>query len=173
MKRIGVLGFSLLAIVMAAMTLAFPLYAQGSHEKLIPFTAVLTGGQEVPANDSNAFGVAFMTFDETTDMLNFSLTYTDEKLTGTEVAAHFHAPAIPGVAAPVVFGLVNPGVFNLGSPKVGSVGPFSEQQKRDLMEGLFYINVHTTAFPGGEIRGQVLPVGDGFEFDIEDEEDEG
>ncbi|MCZ6613415.1 MAG: CHRD domain-containing protein [Thaumarchaeota archaeon] len=29
-----------------------------------------------------------------------------------------------------------------------------------LKDGLFYINIHSTAFPGGEIRGQVLPIED-------------
>lgn len=169
MRRIiGILALGLFvgAIAVSAAIKAFNSPVHARHTKLIPFTAVLTGGQEVPSNNSNAFGVAFMTFDETTNMLNFSLTYTDEKLTSLEVAAHFHAPAIPGVNAPVVFGLVNPGPFQVGSPKFGSVGPFTPEQKEDLEDGLFYINVHTTNFPGGEIRGQVLPEGGDLDFDI-------
>lgn len=168
-KNMVILALALCATIIAIPLMLTMLNAQmsGSRDKLIPFTAVLTGGQEVPANKSNAFGAAFMTFDETTEMLDFSITYTDEKLSSAEVAAHFHAPAVPGMNAPVVFGLVNPGVFNLGSPKVGTVGPFSKQQIKDLKEGLFYINIHTVINPAGEIRGQVLPVGRDVDFDIE------
>ncbi len=32
------------------------------------------------------------------------------------------------------------------------------QQLSDLENGLWYVNVHTSTFPGGEIRGQILPV---------------
>lgn len=161
--RVLVLTFSAIGMLLMA-----PGLARAGTDELIPFTAVLTGGQEVPSNASNAFGVAFMTFDERTDMLNFSLTYTDERLSGTEVSAHFHAPAVPGMTAPVVFGLVNPGSFSIGSPKFGSVGPFSAEQKEDLLKGLYYINVHTTVFPAGEIRGQVLPVGSGLDYGVEE-----
>lgn len=165
MKRImGILGLTLFAIGIASVAMLSNVQAESLE--LTPFIALLTGGQEVPANQSNAFGVAFMTFNEETKMLNFSLTYTDEKLTGAEISAHFHAPAVPGVNAGVVFGLVNPGPFNLGSPKVGSVGPFDLQQEAYLKDGLFYINVHTSTIPTGEIRGQVLPAGNGIDFDV-------
>lgn len=153
----------LIDLCIAMIAIAGPAMA---GDALVPFTALLTGGQEVPQNQSNAFGVAFMTFNESTGMLNFSITYTDERLQGTEVAAHFHAPAAPGVNAPVVFGLVNPGELSISSPKVGSVGPLTKDQRRDLEDGLFYLNVHTTVFPGGEIRGQVLPVGEEVSYMI-------
>jgi hypothetical protein len=37
------------------------------------------------------------------------------------------------------------------------VGPLTPAQVADLMNGLSYINIHTSQFPGGEIRGQILP----------------
>ncbi|MCZ6613201.1 MAG: CHRD domain-containing protein [Thaumarchaeota archaeon] len=44
------------------------------------------------------------------------------------------------------------------NPKNGCVGPLDKDQAKDLKDGLFYINIHTTEFGGGAIRGQVLPV---------------
>ena len=65
------------------------------------FIAVINSGQEVPPNESNALGVAFMTFNNKTKELCYSISYTD--LMDTERAAHFHAPAAAGVNASVLF----------------------------------------------------------------------
>jgi hypothetical protein len=119
------------------------------------FTAVINSGQEPPpnTNDSKAFGVAFVTFNADAGELCFSISYEEFDLTSEETNAHFHAPAPPGVNAPVLIQLPTP-----GSPKNGCVTPqLTEEQRRDLFRGLWYINIHTANNPGGEIRGQVLP----------------
>jgi hypothetical protein len=119
------------------------------------FTAVLNSGQEPPpnTNDSQAFGVAFVTFNRGSGELCFSISYDDSLLTSAETNAHFHAPAPPGENAPVVVQLPTP-----GSPKNGCVTPdLTEDQRRDLFRGLWYVNIHTANNPGGEIRGQVIP----------------
>jgi hypothetical protein len=115
------------------------------------FTAVITSGQEPPpnTNDSEAFGVAFVTFNAETGELCFSISYDESLLTSAETNAHFHAPAPPGENAPVVVQLPTP-----GSPKNGCETPdLTEDQRRDLFRGLWYVNIHTAKNPGGEIRG--------------------
>ena len=114
------------------------------------FIAVINSGQEVPSNSSSSFGNAHLVFDKTTDMLCFSISYNT--LTSPEIAAHFHGPASAGSNAGIQFGLPP------GSPKNSCVGPLSNQQRKDLEKGLFYINVHSSGVPTGEIRGQVLQI---------------
>src|SRR5215211_7643236 len=119
------------------------------------FTAVLNSGQEPPpnTNDSKAFGVAFVTFNAETGEICFSISYEEFNLTSEETNAHFHASAPPVVNAPVIIQRPTP-----GGPKNGCVtADLTEDQRRDLFRGLWYINVHTAKNPGGEIRGQVLP----------------
>jgi hypothetical protein len=119
------------------------------------FTAVLTSGQEPPpnTNESKAFGVAFVTFNTDTGEVCFSISYEEFELTSNETNAHFHAPAPPGVNASVVVPLPTP-----GSPKNDCVTPdLTEELRRALFQGLWYVNIHTAKNPGGEIRGQVLP----------------
>ena len=121
----------------------------------VTLTAVLTSGQEPPpnTNDSKAFGVALVAFNAATGEICFSISYEEAHLTSEETNAHFHAPAPPGVNAPVVVPLPTP-----GSPKNGCVtADLTEDQRRDLLQGLWYINIHTANNPGGEIRGQVIP----------------
>lgn len=127
---------------------AVPVSAQQSSI----FIAVLNSGQEVPPNSSKAFGVAFVTFNEDTREICFSISYTESLLTSAETAAHFHASAPPGQNAPVIIPLA------LGSPKNGCVRPhLTDKLIEDLFAGLWYINVHTMVHPAGEIRGQLLP----------------
>ena len=125
-----------------------------ARAQLSTFTAVINSGQEVPANNSRARGVAFVTFNAGTGEVCFSISYTVDSLTSQETAAHFHFPAPPGMNAGVRITLPP------GSPKNGCETPaLTEQDITELFTGLWYINIHTTVNPGGEIRGQVNPTG--------------
>ncbi len=130
-----------LAIVLSIMllVLAGPAVAQN-------YTVVLEGTQEVPPNASTATGSGTLTLDAA-KMLSFQISYSG--LSSAETGAHIHGPGAAGVNAGVQFPLP------LGTPKVGSVGPLTAQQEADLNAGLYYVNVHTEVFPGGEIRGQI------------------
>ena len=120
------------------------------------YIALLSSGQEVPPRRSNAIGVLTGTYDRTTNLFHYELSFTT--LVGDETAAHIHGPAVKGENGPVLFGIVNPGEDELGSPKFGFVGPFTEDERDSLNRGLLYINVHSSMFPGGEIRGQIYRV---------------
>ncbi len=139
---------------------AFGIHVVGSAvparaDTLLPFTAVLNGPQETPPNSSPSQGVASVTYNVTSGLLCYSLSYS--ALSSQELVAHFHAPGAPGVAAPIVFP-ITPSPSPVGSPKTGCVGPLSKSDVKNLRKGLFYLNVHTVNFPAGEIRGQVFPV---------------
>jgi hypothetical protein len=115
----------------------------------IAFFAVLNGGQVVPPSTSNALGVGFLTFDNATKRLCYSISYSG--LVGTETEAHLHAAQV-GATNAVLYDLVP-----LGSPKVNCLGPLKRNEEAFLKRGLMYINIHTDVFVAGEIRGQVLP----------------
>jgi hypothetical protein len=87
-------------------------------------------------------------FDAKTNMLNWTVTYAG--LSGPATAAHFHGPAMPGANA----GVVVPITGALASPIKGSA-VLTAAQAADLVAGKWYVNVHTAANPGGEVRGQV------------------
>ncbi len=106
----------------------------------------IDGLQEAPPNSSPATGIGSVTLSPD-GFLDFNIVF--DGLVGAQIAAHFHGPATPGQNAGVQFTLP------LGSPIIGSVGPLDAQQQSDLLDGLWYVNIHSTIFPGGEIRGQV------------------
>ena len=126
------------------------LYAAPAPAGTRNFIAVLNGGQETPPTTSNAFGVAFLTFDDKTLALCYSITYTGITRTA-ETAAHVHGPAAPGASAAILVAL-SPS----GSPKNLCV-TLPKANKKDLKRGMTYLNVHTMDNPSGEIRGQIIP----------------
>jgi hypothetical protein len=112
------------------------------------FKATLDGKSEVPPNASAATGTADIDYDPATKKLSWKLSYSG--LTGTATAAHFHGPAEAGKNAGVAVAIPNAGK----SPVEGSA-TLTAAQAADLEAGKYYVNVHTQANPGGEIRGQV------------------
>lgn len=119
----------------------------------------LTGMSEVPPNTSTGLGALEGTYNSSTKILNFDIVFTG--LMGTTTSAHFHGPAPEGFNAPVQIELAG---FQTGvtSGQYTNMFVLTPEQESQLMDGLWYVNIHTTVFPGGEIRGQLnegsLPV---------------
>ena len=112
------------------------------------YKVTLDSKSEVPPNASAGTGSADVDYDAATKKLTWKLTYSG--LTGPATAAHFHGPADAGKNAGVAVAI--PGATS--SPAEGSA-TLTDAQAADLLAGKYYINVHTAANPGGEIRGQV------------------
>ena len=110
----------------------------------------LSGASEVPPVMSNASGSAEISYNKDTQMLRWTVTYSG--LSGPATGGHFHGPAMAGSNA----GVVIPFAGSLASPISGGV-ILTLVQANDLMAGRWYVNLHTQANPGGEIRGQVIP----------------
>src|SRR5260221_405363 len=106
-----------------------------------------------------------ITFDTDTLVLSLSIGYgsalgfTD--LTGPATGMHIHGPAPTNVPAPVIISLVanhtpatNPALGGF----IGGTVTLTPDQATNLLAGSNYINIHTALNPGGEIRGQLIPV---------------
>jgi len=126
----------------AAVAFAGPAYA----EKM---KVTLDGKSAVPPNTSAGTGTADLDYDAPSKKLTWKITYSG--LSGPATAAHFHGPAAAGANAGVAVAIPNA----TASPAEGSA-TLTDAQAADLAAGKYYINVHTAANPGGEIRGQVV-----------------
>jgi len=145
-------------MVIAAAALALcALTVSPARAAIVNFAASLDGGQETPPNSSTGTGTGTFVMDTVANTLTISIMYSG--LTSPTIAGHIHGFAPPGVASPIIFPFSNP-----NSP-VNEVWNFSESDQPQIIAGLTYANIHTTMFPGGEIRGQILRVpscGDGI-----------
>ena len=116
------------------------------------WSAMLSGANEVPHVHSPATGQAYVTLSADMSILHYRVLVAG--IHGV-TAAHFHeAPA--GENGPVVFPIFSggPPSFDEHNPVSGMV-PVDIKQVAALAAGDHYVNVHTTTYPGGEIRGQV------------------
>lgn len=141
----GICGFRALIVLLCCV------YSVAAPAALINMSASLSGDQEVPPTSSSGSGSASILFDDASNQLNWTITFSG--LTGAATGAHFHGPAPAGTNASVQVNIGS--ISGLTSPMIGATA-ISEAQEADLLAGLWYINIHTAQFPGGEIRGQVL-----------------
>ena len=124
-------------------------YAVQAAEMTQKFKANLTSAQENPANTSAGKGTGEFTLNPATKEITWKVSY--EGLTGDALAAHIHGPAEAGANAGVE---VNLGAGGMKNPLEGKA-TLTDQQIADITGGKTYVNIHTAANKGGEIRGQI------------------
>ncbi len=109
-------------------------------------SAYLLGVNETPPNASTALGVTTFTYDPATRQLSYELMETGIV---TPTGAHIHRGAA-GVPGPIA--------YPLNTPTTGysaGVVTLSASDEALMFSGGLYVNVHSIAFSGGEIRGQI------------------
>ncbi|MBC7776171.1 MAG: CHRD domain-containing protein [Phycisphaerae bacterium] len=122
--------------------------AQGPNNRLL-FVADLTGGQEVPSVTTAARGVATFLFSE--DLSTITVHAVFSGLSGPITASHVHS-GIEGISGPVFTNFSsNIDNHSLNATITNPVGFLAKALRKEL-----YLNVHTSANPGGEIRGQLV-----------------
>ena len=119
------------------------------NTNVVAFSGKLSASEEVPANTSTGIGMLKATFDTQANVLVWTVTYAG--LTGPVTAGHFHGPALLGQNAGVALGFSG----SLETPIKGTA-TLTPAQAADFMSGKWYVNLHTAANKGGEIRGQAL-----------------
>ncbi len=116
---------------------------------LAAFSTQLTGMNEVPTVATPATGRVDAVLDKNTGLLRWKLSFAG--LSGPATAGHFHGPAAIGANAPVALPFKTP----VKSPLEGRA-TLTPSQATELLAGKWYVNIHTSAHPGGEIRGQMI-----------------
>jgi hypothetical protein len=114
----------------------------------------LTGAQEVPGpGDPDASGTAAVELNQGQATVCFTVTWAN--IDGTVTAGHIHRGAA-GVAGPIVVPLFS-GSFSGTDAASGcvenvDVGLIKEIRQK---QSAFYVNVHSSVFPNGAVRGQL------------------
>lgn len=125
---------------------------------------LMTAAQEVPANGSTALGIMDVSYTKETRLLTWSVTWSG--LTGPVSLMHIHGLAPVGYSAGVIYNIITPsnGLATPNNTLYPATGKFNGVmladgvvvKEQDLLNGFYYMNIHTAANPGGEIRGQIV-----------------
>lgn len=157
-----------------AASLALATFVTNAHA--LVFTATLAGTNEVPVTPSAGTGTATVTYDPIAHTLRVQTTFSG--LSGLTTAAHIHVPTSAGTNGPVATQIPAFAGFPLGVTAgtydntfdltlAGSFHPtfvnnsggtvaFAEATLATALQAnLAYINIHTSLFGGGEIRGNL------------------
>jgi hypothetical protein len=128
------------------------LWAGAALAAPISFTVALTGAQQSPAVQTTGTGTASLTYDPTTHVVTWSVSYSG--LSGPVTMGHFHGPAAAGANGPPTIWLTKQGT-PADNPIKGEA-TLTADQAQQFTGGMWYINLHTQAHPSGEVRGQVI-----------------
>ena len=144
------------------------------------FVATLSGGAEIPPNDSPGTGQATVVLDPTANTLEVHISFSG--LTSGTTAAHIHCCVPSGAAGNLLVATTTPrfqdfpvgvvsGTYDrtLDLTLASSYNPAFVTAEGGIPQaeaaliaaiesGANYLNIHTTNFPGGEIRGTLDPV---------------
>jgi len=168
-RRVSFLG--LLATIL--------LFSAVARADQLVFTTTLTGSQEVPPSGSAGTGSALVTLDTATNLLTVNVSFAG--LGSPTIASHIHCCALPGTNAMVATAVPTFPGFPLGvttgtylntfdltvastynpafiTAHGGTVAGAMAAFIAGLNSGQTYLNIHTSQFPGGEIRGQLNAV---------------
>ena len=178
-RRLTILAVPVVLAAVVLVATGLPSGAGGSQN----LRASLTGYEEVPAVSTVADGSFHARFDEGDASIKWTLTYEGLEAPTTQAHIHFGAPRTAGGIT--VFLCSNLGNGPAGTPACGSpsgtvsgtitaadvIGPAGQglaagdydELVAAIRSGMAYANVHSTKFPGGEIRGQLRDGGGGDE----------
>ena len=143
---------SIFLSVAALFALGLSLTACNDHREFaadakIPLVATLSGSAERPTPvASDATGSFVGTVDRATRVLSYTVTYSGL----TPVAGHLHRTTLANGNGPVEIPF-----SSLRSPIIGTATLATATRVDSLINGFYYANLHTTANPGGEIRGNI------------------
>jgi hypothetical protein len=144
------------AVMAILCSLALPVVTKADT---ITFTAVLSGANEVPARTTDATGTATLVVDTVTGKAVLTISFSG--LTTGLTGAHIHCCAGPTANAPVFHGFDSQLTAGATSGSLTNYTlpiTLTAQNIADLQNGLMYINIHSSTYPGGEIRGQLYAV---------------
>jgi len=120
-----------------------------AHATVVSLTAIIDGSQANAGLGTGSVGMgsASMTLDDATNQFIWNIEWSG--LVGNVSVAHFHGPASPDQNAGVQVSI------DIGTNPARGDQILSGTQASNLLDGLWYINIHSDVSPGGEIRGQV------------------
>lgn len=139
-------------------------YKEAEQKKTVNYEKkgiILSGAQETPATPTTALGSMDVFYSKETRTLTYTVSWSG--LTGSVAAMHIHGLAPLGYIAGVVQTFSTSAIVRCPTSLNTSCGTYSGSlladgvvvKEEDILNGVYYVNIHTATYGGGEIRGQI------------------
>ncbi|WP_161888987.1 CHRD domain-containing protein [Pontibacter russatus] len=115
----------------------------------------LKGANEVPMVQSDGFGLINVYYNSKTRIITYDLAWTLGNSDDQTLGMHFHGPATPQQNAGVIIHVKGFTSSSTGS-LTGSTRALTKEEEKQLLNGLWYFNIHSSTHPGGELRGNLI-----------------
>jgi len=125
-------------------------------DKTFTLVGNASGSQETPSRSTAATASLNGKYNATTHTIEYDIDFNG--LTAAAYVAHFHGPALAGIAGPPIVDLTIATKGVTGKLKGTAIIP--DSMEAHLLAGRLYYNIHTTTYPTGEIRGQIRAAAD-------------
>ncbi len=122
-----------------------------AQTKVLPFTVLLNGAAEIPVVTTPATALGTISIES--NLFTYHISFSG--LSAAATAAHVHGPASATNSAGVLFPLI--GASGTNGTLFGT-HTLTLAELQAITNGLAYVNIHTAPHPGGEIRGQIVPL---------------
>jgi hypothetical protein len=117
---------------------------------------MLSGSQEVPANTSTGTGMGDIVYDPATKKITYSFTWQLGSSVATTTNMHFHGAEDGSDIKSSVVAIGITGFTTTSSGTMsGETRELTDAEVNQLLAGKWYLNVHSSTIPGGELRGNI------------------
>jgi len=119
-------------------------------------TVTLSGAKEVPPNNSTGSGTAQIDYNVSKKTISYRLDWSLGSLTEVTTAMHFHGAAngTDTTSSPIVIPITGFSPLYSGTVS-GTTRQLTDEESDQLLSGKWYVNVHSSTYPNGEIRGNI------------------
>jgi hypothetical protein len=164
MKTYAVKPFSAILTMVAIFLILFSGCKKKSNKpetvyKTYTATVQLSGSNEVPVVTTTGTGTANITYSEQSKMITYTIIWQLGSATATTVGMHFHGAenGSNSISSPVVIGIAGFTTASSGTLS-GTTRMLDATEVNQLLAGKWYLNIHSSDFANGEMRGNIVLV---------------
>lgn len=141
-------------------TLSFAACKKDKKDNVNPIqktTIQLSGANEVPVVTSNGTGSAALTYDPATKMLSYQISWQLGNPSSNTTGMHFHGAenGSPAISSDIVIPIDVTSFSGSSGTLSGSTPVLTDTQIAQLLNGKWYLNIHSSVYPNGEMRGNI------------------
>ena len=123
--------------------------------EIVFINITLSGGNQVPPVETSGSGTFSATYNRSTKVLSYNFSWTLGNEDDSTIGIHFHGPAPADQNAPIIIPIDFHPTAHAGSV-TGETRELTETEEEQLLDGRWYLNIHSTTYEDGELRGQLL-----------------